>query len=95
MEAEELTFEKPDTETFYGLKLAYQALKQGGNMPTIFNAANENAVPLFMKGKIAYLDIPALVQDCMEKIAFRENPSLDDVLETEAEVNDYVKGKIR
>lgn len=90
----ELTFEKPDTETFYGLKLAYQALKQGGNMPTVFNAANENAVPLFMKGKIAYLDIPALVQDCMEKIAFRENPSLEDVLETEAEVNDYVKGKI-
>ena len=90
----ELTFEKPDTETFYGLKLAYQALKQGGNMPTVFNAANENAVPLFMEGKIAYLDIPALVQDCMENIAFRESPSLKEVLETEAEVNDYVKGKI-
>ena len=89
-----LTFEKPDTETFYGLKLAYQALKQGGNMPTVFNAANENAVPLFMKGKISYLDIPALVQDCMENIAFCENPSLEEVLETEAEVNDFVKGKI-
>jgi 1-deoxy-D-xylulose-5-phosphate reductoisomerase len=90
----QLTFEKPDTDTFYGLKLAYQALKRGGNMPTVFNAANENAVPLFMQGKIAYLDIPALVQDCMEHISFKENPSLEEVLETEAEVNEYVAGRI-
>lgn len=90
----QLTFEAPDTDTFYGLKLAYQAIKKGGNMPTIFNAANENAVPLFLKEKISYLEIPALVQDCMENISFRENPSLEEVLETEAEVNEYVKGKI-
>ncbi len=90
----QLTFEEPDTETFYGLKLAYQAIKKGGNMPTVFNAANENAVPLFLKEKINYLEIPALVQDCMENISFRENPSLEEVLETEAEVNEYIKGKI-
>ncbi len=90
----QLTFEEPDTETFYGLKLAYRAIKKGGNMPTVFNAANENAVPLFLKEKISYLEIPALVQDCMENISFRENPSLEEVLETEAEVNEYVKGKI-
>ncbi len=90
----QLTFEEPDTETFYGLKLAYRAIKKGGNMPTVFNAANENAVPLFLKEKISYLEIPALVQDCMEHISFRENPSLEEVLETEAEVNEYVKGKI-
>ncbi len=90
----QLTFEEPDTETFYGLKLAYRAIKKGGNMPTVFNAANENAVPLFLKEKISYLEIPALVQDCMENISFRENPSLEEVLETEAEVNEYIKGKI-
>ena len=89
----EITFEKPDTDTFYGLNLAYDALKKGGNMPTVFNAANECAVPLFLDEKIAYLEIPELIQDCMENISYRDNPSIAEILDTEKEVREYVQGK--
>ena len=86
----QLTFEKPDMETFYGLKLAYQAIETGGNMPTVFNAANERAVPLFLGGKIRYLEIPEIVQRCMEDIALIEDPDVDQILDTEQAVDEYI-----
>lgn len=90
----QLSFEKPDTDTFYGLKLAYDALKQGGNMPTVFNAANEKAVALFLNDRIKYLEIPELIQASMENIAFIDAPKLDAILETEQTVYDYIDSKV-
>lgn len=86
-----LTFEQPDTETFRGLALAYGAMKQGGNVPTIYNAANERAVALFLAGKIGYLKITEIIETCMEQIAHRENPSLEEILETETLVYEYIE----
>lgn len=86
-----LTFEKPDTETFRGLGLAYEAMKQGGNVPTIYNAANERAVALFLARKIGYLKITEIIETCMEQIAHREKPSLEEILETEALVYEYIE----
>lgn len=85
-----LTFEKPDLETFRGLKLAYQAMEMGGNMPTILNAANEKAVALFLDKKISYPRITEIIEECMNEIAFLENPNLDEILETEAEVYRFI-----
>ncbi len=88
-----LTFEKPDLDTFKGLALAYDALKKGGNMPTIYNAANEKAVELFLNGKIKFLDIPATIKDCMDNCRFIADASLTDVLETEEAVYEYINSK--
>jgi 1-deoxy-D-xylulose-5-phosphate reductoisomerase len=63
-----LTFEKPDTETFRNLALAYEALKRGGNMPCVLNAANEVAVAQFLGDKIGFLKMPEVVERCLEKI---------------------------
>ena len=87
---QQMTFEKPDTETFYGLKLAYEALKAGGNVPTIYNAANEKAVALFLEKKISYLQIPELIQRSMSDIARVENPDVAQILDTEAAVYEYI-----
>ncbi len=81
-----LTFEEPDRETFRGLELAYIAGKAGGSLPTVYNAANEKAVALFLDRKIAYLDIPKLIEECMEAHVNISNPSLDEILAVEAEV---------
>ncbi len=86
-----VTFEKPDTETFYGLKLAYQALERGGSLPTVYNAANEKAVALFLERKIGYLQIPELIQRCMEQHDPVENPSVEEILAAEQSVYDYIK----
>ena len=83
-----LTFQKPDTKTFYGLHLAYEACKMGGNMPTIFNAANEVAVKKFLDNTIAFLEIPEMIQQAMESIPLVENPSLDEILDTQKAVNE-------
>ena len=61
----QLTFEKPDMETFYGLRLAFEAGKEGGTLPTVFNAANELAVSKFLNRKIGYLQIPEIIEVCM------------------------------
>lgn len=81
-----LHFERPDTGTFKGLPLAYQALRRGGNMPTVFNAANEKAVRLFLEKKISFLEIYSIIENAMEKVSYIKNPSLDEILETEREV---------
>lgn len=93
-ELQNMTFEKPDTETFYGLKLAYEALRSGGNVPTIYNAANEKAVALFLEKKISYLQIPEMIERSMNKIGRIENPDVEQILETENRVYEYIAGLV-
>jgi 1-deoxy-D-xylulose-5-phosphate reductoisomerase len=82
MDYPNLTFEKPDLETFRNLQLAYNAMEKGGNMPCILNAANEIAVAAFLQDKIGFLNMSDLIVDCMEKITFVSNPTLDDYVST-------------
>lgn len=89
----QLTFERPDTDTFRGLALAYDAMKRGGNMPTVFNAANEKAVALFLDRKISYLGITEIIEASMEQAAFVADPNVDEILETEQAVYDYIMSK--
>lgn len=79
-----ITFEEPDCETFTGLQLAYDAFRAGGSMPTVFNAANEKAVSLFLQEKIGFLEITELIGEAMSAHKVIENPSLEQILETEA-----------
>ena len=85
-----ITFEKPDMETFKGLAMAYDAIREGGSMPTVFNAANERAVALFLDRKIRFLDIYDLIQGTMEHHKTIKNPSVDEILEAEAESYEYI-----
>lgn len=89
------TFEKPDMETFKGLALAYEAGKIGGSMPTVYNASNECAVSLFLDRKITYLQITEIVERCMKAHTVIENPSLEQILETEQWVYEVVKNDVR
>ena len=89
----EITFEKPDTETFRGLALAYEAMKKGGNVPTIFNAANERAVAKFLDRKIKFLEIPEIIEDCMRHCSYIENPSVEEILDTEQTVYERIEGR--
>ncbi len=89
-ELAQLTFEKPDIETFRGLKLAYEAAERGGSLPTVFNAANERAVALFIQKKIGFLQIPELIEDSMRRHKVIGNPSVDDILAAEAETYEYI-----
>ncbi|MAW21427.1 MAG: 1-deoxy-D-xylulose-5-phosphate reductoisomerase [Flavobacteriales bacterium] len=82
MDYPQFTFEKPEFETFRNLQLAYNAMQKGGNMPCILNAANEVAVSAFLKDKIGFLNMSDLIADCMEKITFVDNPSLEDYVAT-------------
>lgn len=78
-----LDFEKPDVDTFYGLALAYEAGRAGGTLPTVFNAANERAVSLFLDRQIKYLEIIEIIEDCMRAHKNILNPSLDQILAAE------------
>lgn len=86
-----LSFEKPDLNTFLGLTYAYEAISRGGNVPTIFNAANEKAVALFLAHKISYLSIYDIIKECMENISFMEHPSFEQILQTEQMVYNYIE----
>lgn len=88
-----LDFEKPDTDTFYGLALAYEAGRRGGSLPTVFNAANERAVQLFLERKIGYLEIPKIIKECMERHKNVEQPSLEEILDTEEGVYEYINNR--
>lgn len=88
-----LTFEEPDLETFWGLKLAFDAMGRGGNIPTAYNAANEMAVSLFLEGKIPFLEIPELIQLCMEECSYVQRPTVEEILRTEAEAYELIKGR--
>ena len=80
-----LTFEKPDLKNFKHLDLAYVAMKKGGNIPCVLNAANEIFVDAFLKDRINFLNMADLIAGCMEKINFVANPSLEDYVETNRE----------
>ena len=88
----QLTFEAPDMETFTGLKLALQAARTQGSMPTVFNAANEKAVALFLDKKIRFLQIPEVIGLSMEHHHNVENPTVEQILETEQETYEYIAG---
>ena len=79
----QMTFEAPDMETFRGLKLAYEAARIGGSMPTVFNAANEKAVALFLDRKISFLQIPELIEACMQKHEVVKEPTVEEILAAE------------
>ncbi|MBQ80975.1 MAG: 1-deoxy-D-xylulose-5-phosphate reductoisomerase [Crocinitomicaceae bacterium] len=80
-----LTFEKADTKTFRNLNLAYRSLEKGGNMPCVLNAANEVVVEAFLNDKIGFLSMSDVIENCMEKITFVKNPSLEDYIKTDIE----------
>ncbi len=90
-----LTFEKPDLETFRNLGLAFEALKKGGNMPCILNAANEIAVDAFLKDKIGFLEMSDVIEYCMQTINFIEKPSLEDYIETDKSTRQAASNKIK
>ena len=93
-EIADLTFEKPDTDTFRGLALAYQAMETGGNIPTVYNAANEKAVSLFLDRKISYPEITELIEACMENAEFIDHPDVDEILGTEAAAYEFIEKKM-
>ena len=88
-----ITFEEPDMEVFTGLKLAYEAFRAGGSMPTVFNAANEKAVSLFLQDKIGFLDIPELIGACMQNHRVIADPTVEQILEAEAACYDYIESR--
>ncbi|HJP63332.1 MAG TPA: 1-deoxy-D-xylulose-5-phosphate reductoisomerase [Mucilaginibacter sp.] len=89
-----LTFEKPDIKTFRNLALAFEAIKQGGNMPCIVNAANEIAVAGFLKGGIGFLAMSDVIESCMQRVDFKADPSLDDYLNTDKETRIFAQNLI-
>lgn len=88
---QQITFEKPDMATFYGLKLAYEAGRRGGSLPTVLNAANERAVAMFLDRKIGYLQIPEIIQACMENHKNIEDPTVEEILKTEQETYEFIR----
>ncbi len=89
-----LTFEKPDIKTFRNLSLAFEALKQGGNMPCIVNAANEIAVAGFLTNGLGFLAMSNIIEECMQKLSFYAKPSLDDYLNTDKETRIFAQNLI-
>lgn len=89
----QLTFEKPDMETFYGLRLAFEAGRAGGSLPTVFNAANELAVSKFLDRKISYLQIPEIIEACMNSHKNIMNPTVEEILQTEASVYEQIESR--
>ena len=89
-----LTFEKPDLDTFRNLGLAYAALKQGGNMPCIINAANEVVVAGFLSHSVSFLAMSTIIEECMQKINFITQPTLTDYLNTDKETRIFAQNLI-
>ena len=89
----QLTFEKPDLETFDGLRLAFEAGRTGGSMPTVYNAANELAVSKFLDRKIKYLEIPEIIETCMANHKNIINPTVEEILQTEKEVYEQIESR--
>jgi 1-deoxy-D-xylulose-5-phosphate reductoisomerase len=88
-----LNFQKPDMDTFRCLRLAYKAGNIGGNMPAIFNGANEIAVELFLDGKIRYLQIEEIISEAMDVFEFIDNPRLEEIIDIDKRVREYVLNK--
>lgn len=89
----EITFEKPDTDTFLGLPLAFRAARTGGSMPTVFNAANERAVSKFLHRKIRFLDIYDIISDAMEHHKVIPNPSIEEILAAEQATYERIESR--
>ena len=87
----QITFEKPDLENFHGLALAYEAGRRGGYIPTVFTAANESAVAKFVNREISYLEITDMIQKAMEKHKVIDDPTVEQILETEREVDELLR----
>lgn len=87
----QITFEKPDLENFHGLALAYEAGRRGGSLPTVFNAANEYAVAKFLNREISYLEITDMIQKAMESHKVIDDPTVEQILETEKEVDELLR----
>lgn len=85
-----ITFEEPDIETFKGLKMAYKVMDIGGSMPTVFNAANEKAVAMFLSDQIHFLDIYDIIEEACEEHKVIENPTLEQILETEQATYEFI-----
>ena len=92
-ELSEITFEKPDFENFRGLSLAFEAGTTGGSLPTVFNAANELAVSLFLDRRIGYLTITDMIESAMRYHKTVQNPDVDQILAAERETYEYIKAK--
>ena len=86
-----LTFEKPDMETFKGLKFALESAKIGGSMPTVFNAANEEAVAMLLNKKIRFVDIYKIIEESMGRHSLIANPDIDEILSVESDVRRYIR----
>ncbi|MBQ9827369.1 MAG: 1-deoxy-D-xylulose-5-phosphate reductoisomerase [Lachnospiraceae bacterium] len=89
--AEKLTFYKPDQNVFTGLKLAYRAIEEGGNMPAVFNTANEYAVDLFLRERIGFTEIPDVIEECMDRIPHVEEPGLEEIGEIKDQTEEIVR----
>lgn len=89
----EITFDNPDMDTFKGLPLAMQASRLGGSMPTVFNAANERAVAMFLNRQIGFLDIYRIIEESMERHEIIQNPVLDQILETEEKTYEWIESR--
>lgn len=87
----ELTFARPDTQTFFALELAYRAGRSGGILPTVFNSADEAAVELFLKGEIGYLDIADRIAAAMDKAPVCSEPDVDEIFEADSFAREFVK----
>ncbi|WP_373898462.1 1-deoxy-D-xylulose-5-phosphate reductoisomerase [Haloimpatiens sp. FM7315] len=87
----QLHFDKPDMDTFRCLKLAYEAGKSGGIMPTVLNSANEVAVDLFLNGKISYLSIERIIEKCLNKYNNIQKPTVENIIEVDKDVREYIR----
>lgn len=90
-EMKSLTFEKPDMDTFKGLKFAMEAAEFGGSMPTVFNASNEEAVAMFLNKKIGFLDIYRIIEESMNRHTVISNPDIDTVLSVEKDTREFIR----
>lgn len=90
-----LTFEKPDTETFRNLALAYHALERGGNMPCVLNAANEVAVAEFLSDRVGFLQMSDIVEECLEKIDYIKKPTYEDYVETDKKTRQWASELVK
>ena len=87
-----LTFEKPDTNTFRCLNIAYQASRAGGDRPCVMNAANEVAVSLFLNDRIGFMDIPRIIEQQLEEVPYSHPTSIEEYLEIDREVRRRLQG---
>ena len=89
----QITFEKPDMETFLGLPLALKASREGGSMPTVFNAANERAVSKFLHREIGFTDIYQIIIESMEQHKSIQQPTIEEILDTEKATYEFIESR--